>query len=121
MLRCKVICDPCVIDNGSRNDSFLAGPWQCRIGRQKKSETTDCNQSGDDYESNGLRSQKQTISFGAISEISAAQAVTNPKESGEREVKQVKGARLWIGVTMDKPKRGRDQPDSAEHPETVPR
>ena len=120
MLRGKMIRDPRVIDDRQRDEPFFARPWQRGIGRQKNREAERSNNCRNDDETDRLGAQERAIRLRAIREISAAQAVADPKQRGQREIENVERARLRIGITVREPKNNGHEPERIEHPKAVP-
>src|SRR5262249_7626860 len=88
--------------------------------REKERKTSCCYQQRQHDEPDRLIAQERTIRFRAVGEIRARQTVTDPKQSGQTEIKQIEWARLGIGIAMDEQQHDRREPQRAEHPEPVP-
>src|SRR5207237_8410021 len=103
MLGRKVISHPRVIDNGQPDQSFLPGPRQGGIHRQKNGEAAESDQKREHNETDRLSSQKPAVRFGTISEISTAEPVPNPKQRGQAKVEKNERTGLWVGISVAQP------------------
>ena len=121
MLRGKMISDKEVVDDGEGDQTFfLAAPRQRRVGRQEDGKASGGDEQGNDNEPDWLRAQERSIGFGAVGEIGAGEAMTDPEERGEAEVEQIERAILRVGIPATEPENDRRQPEGAEHPEPIP-
>src|SRR5262249_1074089 len=120
MLRCEMVRHAGVINDRQSNQAFLARPGQRRVARQKycKARRRYCEREHD--EANRLCAKERSVRFRAVCKVSARQSVTDPKEGGQTEVKQIERTRLRISIAVDEQKNDRREPERAEHPEPIP-